>query len=214
VGDVAAAIDAHAHEYGADLIAMCKHGRSGIRQMIVGGIAQQILRGGGTPILLRTPKPEEAAASTFEPKEILLPLDAGHDADAALAAARTFASAYGARVTLLTAIPSLVEARQENVAARLLPRATAARLRMEQEDAEGRLQTQAGDLLGADIDAVFVVPEGDAEATILRYASEKDADLIILSTHARSGFEAWYTGSTGYRVIAHATQTLLLIREL
>src|SRR3954447_25499199 len=62
VGDVAAALDRHAHELGADLIAMCAHGRTNLRTRLVGSIAERILRGGGTPILLRTVlRPDDAS---------------------------------------------------------------------------------------------------------------------------------------------------------
>ena len=81
VADVPAAIDAHAHEYDADLIAMCKHGRSGIRQRLVGSIAQHILRGGGTPMLLRTPR-SSGERSPFELNDVLVPIDFEHNTSA------------------------------------------------------------------------------------------------------------------------------------
>jgi len=53
VANVAAAIDRHAHEHGADLIAMCAHGRSNPLDRVLGSIAERILRGGSAPILLQ-----------------------------------------------------------------------------------------------------------------------------------------------------------------
>jgi nucleotide-binding universal stress UspA family protein len=97
VEDVVAAIDAHAHEFGIDLIAMCKHGRTGWRQKLMGGIAQQLLRGGGTPILLRSPR-EHPSKDDYSVRRILVPLEPRHDADAALVTAGRLASAYEAQV--------------------------------------------------------------------------------------------------------------------
>jgi nucleotide-binding universal stress UspA family protein len=64
------------------------------------------------------------------------------------------------------------------------------------------------------IKAEISVRTDEPAAGILREADEFDADLIVLSTHARPSFEAWYTGSTGHRVVSESQRALLLIREL
>ncbi len=212
VGDVSAAIDTHAHEYGADLIAMCKHGRSGLRARFVGSIAQRILRGGGTPILLRTPREPEREEG-FELKEVLVPLDFEHDTEAVLEVARTIARPYGARLNLMTAV-STAGSRREGPLARLLPGATAASLEMVREDMTERLEEQVAQLAAKDADARFSLRDEEPSNAILAEAGEIAADLVVLATHARSGFEAWYEGSTGESVMTGGAQTLLLLREL
>ncbi|MEA2476870.1 MAG: hypothetical protein QOC87_1069 [Actinomycetota bacterium] len=214
VGDVAAAIDTHAHEFDADLIAMCKHGRTGLRQrLVVGSIAQQILRAGGTPILLRMPRVTREPES-FSVARVLIPLDAHHDAGAALAAARDLCLSFGATADLLTVVPSLAEARKATPAVRLLPSAAAAQLQMERDDATLTLLEHSRGLESAGISTRVATRVEEPAEAILKEADDVNADLIVLSTHARTGFGAWYTGSTGYRVITEAKQTLLLLREL
>jgi nucleotide-binding universal stress UspA family protein len=213
VADVAAALDAHAHEYEVDLIAMCKHGRSGIRDVVAGGIAQQIMRGGGTSILLRPPQ-EEHVAAKFELEKILLPIDLQHDRDAVIESGSVIARAYGSSIRLLTVVPSLATARQGSVAARLLPGATAESLRMEIDEAAEQLTAHAGRFKDAGIDTTATIRHEEPAAAILDEARTSGSDLIILSTHAQSGFNAWYGGSTGLRVITGSPVTLLLLREL
>ena len=101
VSDVAAALDGHTHELAADLIAMCAHGRSNLRTQLIGSIAEQILRGGSVPILLRTVRRPDGAS--FELRKLLVPIDFGHDVDTALTAARTLATPYRATLVLLAA---------------------------------------------------------------------------------------------------------------
>ena len=101
VSDVAAALDAHTHEFAADLIAMCAHGRSNLRAQLIGSIAERIRRGGSVPILLRTVR--RADGASFHLRKVLVPIDFGHDIETALAAARTLALPYGAKLVLLTA---------------------------------------------------------------------------------------------------------------
>jgi nucleotide-binding universal stress UspA family protein len=212
VVDVAAALDAHAHEYEVDLIAMCKHGRSGIRDVVAGGIAQQIMRGGGTSILLRPP--QEDAGDSFELERILLPIDLQHDRDAVIEWGTVIARAYGSSIHLLTVVPSLATARQGSVAARLLPGATAESLRMEIDEAAEQLTAHAGRFKDAGIETTAKIRDEDPAAAILDEARTTGSDLIILSTHAQSGFNAWYGGSTGLRIITGSPVTLLLLREL
>jgi nucleotide-binding universal stress UspA family protein len=52
VGSVAECIVDYAQACGADLIAMCTHGRTGIARWTLGSVADRVLRAGTTPILL------------------------------------------------------------------------------------------------------------------------------------------------------------------
>ncbi|HEV3234715.1 MAG TPA: universal stress protein [Candidatus Dormibacteraeota bacterium] len=212
VGDVAAAIDAHSHEVGADLTAMCKHGRAGLRQVFVGSIAQRILRGGGTPILLK--RPERARGEPFQLRRILVPIDHEHDTRSAVDRAATLASAFQAEVRLMTAVPSLSRARGVSVVARLMPRATAASLEMEVETVSSQLEEQAARLAAAGVEASAAIRHEEPAEAILLEAESLPADLVVMSTHARTGFDAWYSGSTGTRVIAESSRPLLLLRDL
>ena len=212
VADVAAALDAHAHEYEVDLIAMCKHGRSGIRDVVAGGIAQQIMRGGGTSILLRPPHEDDGGSFTLN--KVLLPIDLQHDRDAVIDAGSAIARVYRSEIRLLTVVPSLATARQGSVAARLLPGATAESLRMEIDEAAEQLTKHAARFRDGGIETSGTIRDEDPAAAILDEARVSGADLIILSTHAQSGFNAWYGGSTGLRVITSSPVTLLLLREL
>ena len=48
----ARAILDQAHESEADLIAMATHGRGGIRRLLIGSVADKVLRGTDRPVLL------------------------------------------------------------------------------------------------------------------------------------------------------------------
>ena len=58
-GQPAPAILAYAHEHGLDLIALATHGRNGVARILLGSIADKIVRGATTPVLLYRP-PQEA----------------------------------------------------------------------------------------------------------------------------------------------------------
>jgi nucleotide-binding universal stress UspA family protein len=207
VGNVAAAIDQHAHEHAADLIAMCAHGRTGPLDRLLGSIAERILRGGSIPILLRTLRRPEAVR--FELRRLLVPIDFEHDVDAALSAARTLAAAFGASVTLLS-VPEPASPAE----LRLLPGATALAREYESADVRRRLEELAGALRADLPDVQALVDQRRPGAAIIAASESLPADLIVLVTHAHGGLSGWYDPSTGQQLLARPDLTLLLIREL
>nr|MDQ3879322.1 universal stress protein [Actinomycetota bacterium] len=137
-----------------------------------------------------------------------------HDSGTALSTARRLCLSFDATADLLTVVPSLAGARKSTPAARLLPSAASAQLKMERDDATEALSAYARTLQEAGVRTELATRADEPAEAILKEATEQHAELIVLSTHARTGFDAWYTGSTGYRVITEAKQTLLLLREL
>jgi nucleotide-binding universal stress UspA family protein len=207
VADVAGAIDQHAHEHGAHLIAMCAHGRTNPIDRLLGSIAERILRGGSIPILLRTVR--RPAPAEFRLRTLLVPIDFGHDVGAALSAARTLAQAYGAAVTLLSAPePAAPQA------VRLLPGATTLAREFDLEDVRRRLGGLAA-ALGAELpDVHAIVSDRKPTAAILDAIESLPADLVVLVTDAHSGLSAWFDPSTAQQLLARPDLTLLLIKEL
>jgi nucleotide-binding universal stress UspA family protein len=207
VVDVAAALDRNAHEFDADLIAMCAHGRGNLRGRLLGTIAERILRGGSIPILLRTVRRPRVAE--FRLRNLLVPIDFGHDADAALDAARMFANAYGASVTLLT-----VPEPASPAATLLLPRTAALARELDAADLPGRLAALADRLRSEGIEVRTIVADGEPSAAIAGASESLPAELIVLVTDAHGGLSSWYDPSTGQRLLAMPDLTLLLIKEL
>ena len=56
------------------------------------------------------------------------------------------------------------------------------------------------------------VAVGYAADEILRHAAEKEADLILMATHGRSGVRRWVLGSVADKVLRSAVLPVLLIR--
>jgi nucleotide-binding universal stress UspA family protein len=205
VSDIAAALDAHTHELAADLIAMCAHGRSNLSTQLIGSIAERILRGGSVPILLRTVR--RADDASFELRKLLVPIDFGHDIDTALAAARTLASPYRAKLVLLAAPEP-----PPPPSSRLLPETTALIHQFELDDLRRQL-AELAQQLPAGLDVQTIVPDAPPADAILDATESLPADLIVLVTHAHAGLSSWYDPSIGQRLLRHPKLTMLLIRE-
>src|SRR5579884_2291066 len=72
-GDVAQSIVDHAAEKAADLIVLTTHGFGGLRDLLFGSIAQQVLRRGNTPTLIVRPLPG-GELKPYHVRSILVPL--------------------------------------------------------------------------------------------------------------------------------------------
>jgi nucleotide-binding universal stress UspA family protein len=82
----------------------------------------------------------------------------------------------------------------------------------------GETESEARDYLSKLVDklkkdgvaATVEMSRGDPAEEIMKYAEVHEADLIIMSTHGRSGVSRWAFGSVADRVIRHSTITVLI----
>jgi nucleotide-binding universal stress UspA family protein len=56
-----------------------------------------------------------------------------------------------------------------------------------------------------------VVITGSAADEILDYASKNKVDIIVMSTHGRSGVSRWVVGSVADKIIRHAPMPVLIV---
>ncbi|AQL41470.1 hypothetical protein BV210_01515 [Halorientalis sp. IM1011] len=62
------------------------------------------------------------------------------------------------------------------------------------------------------VDTVTEIETGDPATTILDYAGEIDADVIVAGTHGRSGVERRLIGSVAERLVRHADCPVMTVR--
>lgn len=212
VENVARSIAEHAGEYRPDLIVMCTHGRSGIRNQLFGSIAQKVIAMGRLPILLLRPE-EGEPVPPFRCDKILLPLDANPEHERSIPAAVDMTRACGAELRLVTAVPTVGSLPGEWAASgKLLPGATGELLDIAEQEAGEYLRRAAEKLKEREgIHGDFEVLRGDPAEVIEGAALNYPADLVVLGTHGRSGMDAFWSGSIASRVIAHTSVVLLLV---
>lgn len=87
-------------------------------------------------------------------------------------------------------------------------------------DAQAKVQTEvkkyisqvANKLKKEGLNTKSVIVKGRAADEILNYANKNQMDLIIMSTHGRSGVSRWVFGSVAEKVIRHSTLPILIVR--
>ena len=211
VKDVASSIVEHAMpEFQPDLIVMCTHGKSEVRELLYGSIAQQVVAQGMTPLLLV--KPGAGISNTFRLDMILVPLDTGTVHDASLPVTQALAQAYKSHVHLLTVIPTFSTVAGEVAAASsLLPATTSALLEINVENAAEDLQEHLDELKKAGLQVTAEVARGDPAAGIVNVSERLNADIIVLTTHRRAGTAAFWARSVAPNVARKARVPILLI---
>ena len=209
VGDVARSLFEHSGELGPDLIVMCTHGHSGLRDFVVGSIAQRVVALGTTPVLLIRPDGEQRP---FACRKLLVPLDGAPAHEQGLCVAAGLANACGAALHILAVVPRPATlAGKEAAVGKILPGSTAAMLDMAEEDARAYLRRCATLAEGAGTPPECEVARGDPAATIVAAAERAGADLIVLATHGRAGMDAFWSGSVAPKLPGLTAIPLLLV---
>ena len=215
--DVARGIVEHVDEFAPDLIVMCTHGSGGLRALVVGSIAQQVIALGTTPVLLIHPSPASGGEAGRGPdwgplRRLLVPLDGNPDHEQGLSVAAGLASACGAELHLLMAVHTSGSLTWQSAAtARLLPNMTDAYLDIAQEEAVAYLRRCIAGVQGAGTSVVAGVQRGDPADVIVKAAAKVQANLIVLSTHGRGQMEAFWSGSVTPKVAGRTKLPLLLV---
>lgn len=210
-GDIVKSIVEHQGEFAPDLIVMCTHGRGGLRRIIIGSIAQQVAAGGHTPVLLIRPDGHRRDSS-FTVTRLLAPLDGERAHEQGLDVALGLARATGARLQLLSVVPTMgTLAGRDATMGRFMPGTTQAILDIAETDLKSYLTGQVSRLQKAGVPASAELRHGDTAPAIVEAADSLDASIIVLATHGKAGNEAFWTNSVAASVQAQTKRPLLLV---
>lgn len=209
--DVPRAIVAHQTELTPDLIVMCTHGRSGLRKILSGSIAQRVTAFGDLPLLLIHPN-SEASQTSFSCDMLLAPTDGERGHEQGLNTAIKLAQVLKAKLHLLSVVPTVgTLSGQQATQQRFLPGTTHALLDSEEEELSVYLQQQISHIEEQGIFVFAEIFRGDPAKVIVDVAETSGANLIVLGTHCRIGSDAFWNDSVGAKVVTQTHQPLLLV---
>jgi nucleotide-binding universal stress UspA family protein len=148
----------------------------------------------------------------FTLNRILLPLDSESVHDDSLPMAKYLARAYNAELYLLCVIPTLSNLHgDEATTGTILPSTTNAILDLKEEQAKEHFQEHLNELIADGFRTSAEIARGDPTQSIVNVAERSRSDLIILSTHRRSGIDAFWARSVAPNVARRTKIPLLLI---
>jgi len=204
-GDAADEILNIAQETGARAITIATHGRSGISRWVYGSTAGNLLRNSKVPVLAVGPKVLEKQRPSVTYKKLMVPVDGSPLSEKALPVAASLASHLGATLNLVRAVRWAVQAYPYT-----LPDAYVPQIDEELEKgAKEYLRRHEGALKdGTQIEA-FVVRGAVADG-LLDFVDQQSIDLVVMSTHARSGIARAALGSVADRMLQGGAPVLLV----
>jgi nucleotide-binding universal stress UspA family protein len=205
-GNVVQEILAHAGKSRSDLIVIGSHGRGGVQRLVLGSIAEKVLRLATCPVLTvrRGVNQRRKRRDRLPFETILCPTDFSVASNHAVTYASRLAKEASARLILTTAVEwpfgddvpvgpveelkQRLDANAREKLARLLPRAGADRRRTE-----------------------TVVTRGKASAAIVSLARRQSVDLIVMGVSGRSALDVAVLGSTTHHVIREGSWPVLTV---
>ena len=192
----------------ARLVVVSTHGRSGIGRWMYGSTSGRVIKHAHVPVLAVGPHVLQRSNQEVALKHIAVTVDGNELSEQALPVAATIGAALGARISLLRGVNWAVQSYPYS-----LPDAYIPQIDDELEKgAKAYLQTQEQALKGkVDVDA-FVLRGAIADG-ILDFVEKQSVDLVVMTTHARTGLLRAALGSTADRLIQGKAPVLLVPAE-
>ena len=187
-----------------DLVVIGTHGRGGVQRLVLGSVAEKVLRLAPCPVLTVRRGAGLTRRSRSPFKTILCPTDFSAAASDAVAYAKRLAKEAEARLILMTAVEwsfdqtvmsgavaehrKIVESNANKALTRLLPRP------------------------GSGPRAQAIVASGKAGAAIIEVARARSVDLIVMGVSGRGALDVAVLGSTTHHVIREGAWPVLTVR--
>ena len=191
----------------ASLIAMCTHGRSGLRRLALGSVAEQVLRQSAMPLLLYRPTDDESQR-WISWSTVVVPLDGSPLSELALEQASAIATAAGLSVELVHVLSDSSqrphpESPSGDGAAGEAP---------DRQSMETYLGDRADALSKQGIQVSYRMISGDPKIQTVEAATGGPSALVVMSTHGRTGLGRMRHGSVAEEVVRRSGSPVLLVR--
>jgi universal stress protein A len=163
-------------------------------------------RRGGVLVELGPNEAQLPSETLFKIKRVLVPVDFSDCSKKALAYAVPFAKQFDAEIVLIyvvqpyAPVPEMATVDWELMTMQMRENGEADLAKLRQS-------------IAADVKVKTVLRVGGPALEIVRTADELDADLILLSTHGRTGLSRVFLGSVAEHVTRYAHCPVLTVRE-
>ncbi|HAX23671.1 MAG TPA: universal stress protein [Thermomicrobiales bacterium] len=214
-GDAVDELISHAAEQPESMIVMATRGRGGLGRLVLGSVADKVVRLSTTPVGLVRPVEGEAVGAA-DIRSIAVALDGSETAEQGLAIAVDFAKTAGAALHLIEVVEpvwaSPYIAASPDMLAVNVNQLTELQM-LAEDDARTYLGATAERLRaetpGMSVDWAMRV--GRAAEEIDRVAVEANADLIVVTSHGRSGIRRFVLGSVTTGLTQIASRPLIIV---
>ncbi|MDQ2855161.1 MAG: universal stress protein [Acidobacteriota bacterium] len=170
--------------------------------MILGTVSVE-----GASIKVQRPKTKNLQMQIHS---ILLPTDFSECGNYALSYAASLARTFGARIICVNVIEPIVPTVGYTGMSEPLPIADISEQMEDSAERELPKIAECEECAGLDVEELIV--HGEAATEIVRVAKDREVDLIVISSHGRTGLGRILFGSTAEAVVRHASCPVLVVK--
>lgn len=203
-GNPTACIIEHAKSRQADLIVMGTHGLSGFERLMLGSVAEKVLRKAPCPVM--TVPPASVTTAKVPYARLLCPVDFSESSLAALRFASSLAEEADARLTILHVIDWPAD---EDL---LVGRFDSSEFRqVVEQQARERLEALVTHDMRTWCKPATKMGHGKPYRQVLETADQEASDLIVIGVRGRNPLDLTLFGSTTNQVVRQATCPVLTL---
>lgn len=196
-----------ADEWPADVLVLGTHGRGGFERLVLGSVAEKVLRKARCAVLA-VPHDAVAAArrGAVRVSHVLCPHDGSAASQAGVDYAVSLAERTGARLTLMSVVEAMADGGEFTGA-----EGTAFHAARE-EHARAALDTALPPHVRVACDVHDRLVFGHPAEQILAVAAQEHPDVIVMGVQGRGALDLLMFGSTTNHVVRHAPCPILTVR--
>ncbi len=194
----------YAETHDIDVVTVGTHGRRGLRRLLVGSVAEEVVRLAACTVFTCTSDVDEVASW---PREILVPFDFSKAAKEALTTAHELSRLYHSPIRVLHVVARPNWPAEYSGSGMYVLESLPGILEAAEKSLEKEVQ-KIGDFPGGVETEISV---GGASEQILETAAARDVDLIVMGNRGLSGIRHVLLGSVADRVIRSAASPVLVI---
>jgi nucleotide-binding universal stress UspA family protein len=201
-----------AERHHADLIVMASHGRGALGRLRFGSVADRVSRSSPVPVLIVRAVEGDVELKRGRIGRFIVALDGSERAEQALPVVRSIAQRTGDAVHLVTVVPSadVLVAPVPWMGPPVVPQNAGETIVAIERESSDRLAEISAELADAGIETTWSVAVGKPFDEIDRLANPQD--VIVLTSHGRSGLERWALGSLAEKLVRNARALVLIVR--
>ena len=211
-GDAAREITEEATQSDAGLIVLGTHGRSGFEHLVMGSVAEKVLRKARCPVMTVPPRVGDLVPlPTTLFGRVLCAIDFSDSSIRALEHATSIAQEAGGQLVVMHVLELLPEDVGLDTSW-ATQRTVADYFNIARADRQARLDAAVPSAVRERCEVHTVMATGRAYREILREAAERRSDLIVLGVHGRNPLDLLLFGSTTHEVFRRASCPVLTVR--
>ena len=201
-----------AREIAADLVILGSRGYSGLKRVLLGSTAERVIRFAPCPVLVSRGQRYKAVIGLMRKmrlklRNILVPTDFSSCSAAALDYAVFLAQKFKAQLQLLYSMQNYMRFPAQNRTSGVL----AALHEADRLTAQNQMKEFKQRYIPGTMRCETEIVAGDPVEQICRQSGRPEVDLLVISTHGRSGFQHALLGSVAEQVARYAKCPVLTV---